>query len=397
MVILTARTNNESFDAYASRLYRNAKEYGINCEDIAKLLNKESGEPAKGESAFRKYYTAFNRGRDYERSQMEGEIDDELVVSLRSERESLQKERVKLRDQRREYNRALAEDARNDFLYDELVEAARKMPPFSICAAPTMVSDYEAVVVLNDLHYGMRTDNMFNRYDPDICIGRLAEYAGKIREYFKMYHPKKCHLVILGDLWHGHIHTSLRVGATETTVEQVMRSCELVAQFINEIMDCVPSIDVYTTYGNHSRVIANKKDSVHHDNLELLVPFWLKERFRLHDNIQFFDGVTKGILYFEVKGYGFIATHGDLEDFAKYGTTMQAVFSKMYGYNVDYAIMGDKHHLEVKDSCGVESIICPALCGVDDYANEKRLYSKPGQLMMMVNHNGAECRIPVMF
>lgn len=32
---------------------------------------------------------------------------------------------------------------------------------------------------------------------------------------------------------------------------------------------------------------------------------------------------------------------------------------------------------------GIESMIAPCLCGTDDYANGKRLYSTPAQLMMV--------------
>ena len=42
------------------------------------------------------------------------------------------------------------------------------------------------------------------------------------------------------------------------------------------------------------------------------------------------------------------------------------------------------------------AIICGALCGSDDYANGKRLYSTPSQMLLIVSpHNGvdAEYRI----
>jgi hypothetical protein len=68
------RKNNESFDAYASRLFYNKQEYGLDCETIATLLNNESDEPDRGESAYRKYYTAFNRGRDFERARNQNGI-----------------------------------------------------------------------------------------------------------------------------------------------------------------------------------------------------------------------------------------------------------------------------------------------------------------------------------
>ena len=37
------------------------------------------------------------------------------------------------------------------------------------------------------------------------------------------------------------------------------------------------------------------------------------------------------------------------------------------------------------EELGIESIICKSLCNADEYANGKRLYSTPGQLMMTFN------------
>src|SRR5574344_1504573 len=97
-------------------------------------------------------------------------------------------------------------------------------------------------------------------------------------------------------------------------------------------------------------------------------------------------------------GWNILCTHGDLEKFNTYGLTMQAVFAKKYGFDIDYAIMGDKHHVESKDIAGIEQIICPAMCGVDDYADTRRLYSTAGQLVLLITPDGgAEHRSIVRF
>lgn len=57
---------DEDFHAFALRLYANTKEYGLNVRDVADILNETSGV-VKDESAWRKYYTAFNNGIMYER------------------------------------------------------------------------------------------------------------------------------------------------------------------------------------------------------------------------------------------------------------------------------------------------------------------------------------------
>ena len=69
MVLMKAP--HESFDDYLVRLFDNKAEYGLTCNDIADLLNKVSGNNF-GESAYRKFYAAFNKGRAYERNKFTG-------------------------------------------------------------------------------------------------------------------------------------------------------------------------------------------------------------------------------------------------------------------------------------------------------------------------------------
>jgi len=75
---LVRRNEGESFDAYGSRLYAKAKEYGLTSVKIAEVLNAESGRSCD-ESAWRKYYTAFNRGREFERNLAESVIAERIL------------------------------------------------------------------------------------------------------------------------------------------------------------------------------------------------------------------------------------------------------------------------------------------------------------------------------
>ena len=72
---------------------------------------------------------------------------------------------------------------------------------------------------------------------------------------------------------------------------------------------------------------------------------------------------------------------------------MNAIFNKMYGETIDYVVTADKHHLESFEEVGIESTIVGSLCGTDEYANNKRLYSSPSQTLMMFNeYDGKYCQ-----
>ena len=65
--------------------------------------------------------------------------------------------------------------------------------------------------------------------------------------------------------------------------------------------------------------------------------------------------------------------------------TLSVLFQKRLGKNVDYVILADKHHREMFEEMGVTAEICGALCGTEDFANDRRLYSTPSQLMLIVD------------
>ena len=61
------------------------------------------------------------------------------------------------------------------------------------------------------------------------------------------------------------------------------------------------------------------------------------------------------------------------------------LLNQKFGTNIEYVLLGDKHHRESFEELGVTSVLCGALCGTDDYANGKRLYSTPSQLLLIMN------------
>lgn len=63
---------------YFVRLFENKDKYNLTCNEIANLLNIYAEYP-KGESAYRKDFAAFNRGRMYERSKSEDGVFTRII------------------------------------------------------------------------------------------------------------------------------------------------------------------------------------------------------------------------------------------------------------------------------------------------------------------------------
>lgn len=301
----------------------------------------------------------------------------------------IRKEKQKLFDQRREYNKLLVSDARAEHLNDELLSIAENLnkeyPLVQLEEYKPVNTKREALLALSDWHYGMVTDNIWNTYNTDICKKRVEKLVSKVIEYLELNQIDMLHIALLGDAAHGGCHVSCRVKSEEDTCDQIMHVSEIMAEAINKLSVYVNHITVYSCYGNHLRTIQNKQDSVDSDNLEKLIPWWLKQRLKENTKIDIVESEYKEFTRINVCGYKICCVHGNLDNFKNIGSTVNTIFSRKFGETIDYTISGDKHHLEEFEQFDIESVLIRSLCGTDDYANEKRLYSKPGQTLMIFN------------
>lgn len=301
----------------------------------------------------------------------------------------IRKEKQKLFDQRREYNKLLTFDARAEHLNDELLRIAENLnkeyPLIQLDEYKPVNIEREALLVFSDWHYGMVTNNIWNSYNTDICKKRVEKLVSKVIEYLEFNRIDMLHIALLGDAAHGGCHVSCRVKSEEDVCDQIMHVSEIMAEAINKLSAHVNHITVYSCYGNHLRTIQNKQDSVDSDNLEKLIPWWLKQRLKENSKIDIIESEYKEFTRIDVCGYHVCCVHGNLDNFRNLGSTVNTIFSRKFGETIDYTISGDKHHLEEFEQFDIESILIRSLCGTDDYANEKRLYSKPGQTLMIFN------------
>lgn len=299
----------------------------------------------------------------------------------------MRKEAKRFYDQRREFNKMVDRIGRSENLEDRLIEAAHelnKVLPLTINKSTDFMTDNsEAVIVFADWHYGMVTDNIWDRYDTQVCRYRVTKLVERAIERIRLHKCQKLHVVLLGDAAHGSIHTSARVASEELTCDQIMQVSEIMAQAISALADEVKQTVIHATYGNHLRTVQNKNDSIHADNMEKLIPWWLEQRLQSRGDIVFPESEYYEFLYFSVCGYNICAAHGDLDRVKNAGKTLHTLFAKKYSSDIDYVILADKHHKEEFEELGIESMIAPCLCGTDDYANGKHLYSTPAQLMMV--------------
>lgn len=316
--------------------------------------------------------------------------EDDYLNALRLEKEEIFKERKLLSDQRRLYNRELTFNARSEHLMDKLVESANRLNQekpliFNEKWFPSNIHK-EAVMFWSDWHYGMITDNIWNKFNTEICKKRVKTFVEISKEFIKLNNIDVLDVVMLGDSAHGSIHSTCRVQSEENTCDQLMHVSEIMAEALNDLSKVVNHITLYSCYGNHMRTIQNKNESIHSDNMERIVPWWIEQRLQNNKKIEVAYSEYKEFTKLNVLGKNICCVHGDLErDFKNIGVTINTLFSRKFGETIDYTISGDKHHLEEFEKFDIESILVRSLCGADEYSNNGRLYSRPGQTLMIFN------------
>lgn len=397
------RTGTESELDYHKRLvYGKLVDKTLADIDYSELAELAYGQQYSSDVARRMFYGSKRTLEliDKERASATGGSD--MADELDAKMIELRKERQRYFDQRREYNKILSADGRTEHLYNMLIEAAHSLNEsvgnldFDKCVQICNCSDNEAVLVFSDWHYGMTTNNAFNTYSTEICKSRVRHVVEQAVKRIEIHKCNSLHIVILGDLFHGAIHTSARVASEELVCEQIMEVSEVLAQAINELSRYVQNTFVYMTYGNHGRTVPNKNDNIHRDNLERIIPWWLEQRLKENESVSIVGDTGTEFLFITAAGHDLCACHGDLDSVKTAPRLLPALFRKQYGKDIEYIMLGDKHHRESFEELGVTAIICGALCGSDDYANGKRLYSTPSQLLLIVNPNDgvdAEYRI----
>lgn len=375
---LWQRTPEESEEEFIYRICLEKENIG-SWQEVADILNRELNHEYT-ESKYRKQFQAFQRMFSANQKHFEN---DNRISELEEKTVAYEKAAQKYRDQRNACAAYTRTDARFENLTDRLAEAARELAeirPLQRKENCMVLGNDELVVVLSDWHYGLWTENVWNTFDKDIFEQRVDRLLSDTIQIAADVRPAKIHVVILGDMCHGAIHTSARVESEETVCEELMHVSEVLAMFIRELADMTDEVRVYATYGNHMRTVQNKKDSLHEDNLERIIPWWLNTRFADRTDIvvvqapQYYE-----FIYFESCGKQILATHGDLDKVGSGGKTLNTLWNKRFGGHIDYLLLGDKHHIDGFSDSGIRAIGVGSLCGTDGYGNSARLYDTPSQ------------------
>lgn len=309
------------------------------------------------------------------------ELTEDMIASLETKKEEEYKERVRLQDARREYNKELRTEARYENLIDVMKCAIDEMPNLSFRSKEVGSSGVKASLVVSDLHYGALIDNAVNFYNTDVCKERMSMLLDKTIKYCTIHHVKELYVNLAGDLVCGNIHLTSRVEQEEDIIAQTMQVSELLSNFLAELSKHVPSIVVVCVQGNHSRVTPNKKESLNQENFERIIFEYIKMRL---PNIRMLINGAEDWIAYNIGERKMFLEHGDKSSVSS--AREKAI--NLLGYVPDTIVFGHFHHLEVNDDNGTDVVVNGSVMGSDSYAVRRRLHTQPYQVMQV--YDGAD-------
>lgn len=352
-------------------------------ERAGEICNEQLGVDFD-ESAFRKRFASFETMWEEVKHEYLIDTDEELIDRLSKIEEmddKLYKTKVKTADKLREYRKTLRDEARIENLVELIESIAQDMPDMKITQKPTqLIGETSAILSLSDWHYGMVTNNYWNKFNTLIAKQRVEKLLYDTIKYCQTMNVGKLYVANLGDLLNGNIHVTTRIQSEEDALTQTMHVAELMAWFLVELESYGLEIFYSSVTDNHAR-INNYKEHIEKENFNKIVDWYLNSRLS-GTTIEILDNlIDESISLFEVDGKNVFAVHGHLDK------PNQVLPNMALGLQITphIVLMGHYHNRQEFSMGGSKVFINGSLCGVDDYAKNNRYLGTPSQNLLVLD------------
>lgn len=367
-----------------------------NWEEVTPFVNSQLFDDEmdyRGESAFRKKVAAARQF--YEANVFKSYDDDEYINELKRQKHEIEIEKMKLHDERTNYNRDSRILARVDSCFQDLMDLVSKTSPYTYKSCKIFTdNDRDLLVCLSDIHMGLETHNLFGNYSPSIAKEYMDRYLEKIKKIQSEQSLDDCYLALLGDQVNGRIHLTTMIENRDDVIEQIQQVSELVSWFISELSKIFNRVFVNSVSGNHSR-LDKKEAALRTERLDRIVCWYAKARLCNFSNVIFCDTCKYDptIAYFNIRGNHFLLCHGDYDPRSAAGVQK---LTMMIGEPPYAIVMGHRHANAFEEISGVNIIQSGSFAGSgSDYCIEKRITGEPSQAVAIVSESGIEAFYPV--
>ena len=336
---------------------------------------------------YRKLSYGYKEYDDYIKGKTKEMIAQEEYEKLLAKELEIKKEKVKLQDMRTLVNKQVRELSRKENLGEvlekKLTELEMQPKIINDEYKNRVTSNRDMVCLISDIHYGIKTTNALSPYDSDICKLKMNYLIDKTIKFSLENDVDKLYVMVLGDEISGLIHNTTRLEQREDVISQVIEVSELLYESIVKLANNLPYVIVGLAQGNHSRVMADKKDSLERENFTRLIKEFLRLRLANISNVLLLENVfDEAIIELNIRGYNVIGLHGQNDKLTNLDRLIE-----MFDKKIDYVCLGHYHQSKEFETNKTEIIINGCFSG-DDYSKRLRLYNKPIQKLLLFDDTG---------
>ena len=376
---------NEFLREQLDLLKRKRTDENLEWQDVADFRSEFNGDlehrdtVRKGSKLLYEYIDA---GWVNEPVETENNSDNAELIKMR-------KEKIKLSDARVEYNRLIRQEARKES-YADMVKRiiCENIEPMNIPVHYTLFnSSTDLLVHLTDIHTGIEIHNWKNDFDEDILKQRIEKFTSDILDIRGIHQSENCYLVI-GEILSGIIHNNLRLQNNMDLMEQFKYVSELISAMLTRLANHFNHIYVYTTPGNHSRISPKKEDGLDGENMDVLLPFYLKARMQNFENITIGNNnIEPEIAMFNIRGNNVFAAHGHKDS----PSNVVQNFTMMFNVKPDIVLLGHRHTNAMETVYDTKVIQSGCVSGSDQFATSIRKVNRPEQTVSVIGDKGLIC------
>lgn len=376
---------NEFLREQLDLLKRKRTDENLEWQDVADFRSEFNGDlehrdtVRKGSKLLYEYIDA---GWVNEPVETENNSDNAELIKMR-------KEKIKLSDARVEYNRLIRQEARKES-YADMVKRiiCENVEPINIPVHYTLFnSSTDLLCHLTDVHCGIEIHNWKNDFDEDILKKRIEKFTSDILDIRGMHESENCYLVI-GEILSGIIHNNLRLQNNMDLMEQFKYVSELISAMLTRLANHFNHIYVYTTPGNHSRISPKKEDGLDGENMDVLLPFYLKARMQNFENITIGNNnIEPEIAMFNIRGNNVFAAHGHKDS----PSNVVQNFTMMFNVKPDIVLLGHRHTNAMETVYDTKVIQSGCVSGSDQFATSIRKVNRPEQTVSVIGDKGLIC------
>lgn len=361
--------------------------YGYEWSVCAEILNSILDKNLDPET-YRKRYGEIKRFYEIFQSKIKEQTDSEILKEIEERQTELKKEKYKFFDARNEYNALLRKRAREEEINKIIIDSVHAInkEDFELKYEKEINKNETMIIPLNDLHCGYKIDSIFGKYDEIVLKQRLEKYLSEIEKIQKQHHCEKAIVMGGGDLISGNIHAEIKRNNNLNIIEQIITVSEYITNFLVKLSSLFEKVSFLSVSGNHSR-IEKYKDSIKEERLDDIVEWYLKARLS-NFNIQFDDYINADatIKIFDVYNKSYILVHGEFDN-----NDNGLILQKFANKPITAIFSGHYHHNEIVTKNEIKFIMSGSFIGTDNFTIQKRIFSRPEQLITIVNKDGIYC------